>query len=598
LRQTSRRSSRSGARGSKPPAAAQPDAPPFRSAAAVALIVFATAFAASEICSYTHLSATFDEPGHLAAGYAALIQSDYRLDIEHPPFVRMWASLPLLALPVNTTALEVVNGQTPEAVAYGGPFEIAHRFLYRDNNADRLLYRGRFMIVLLGIALGVVVFFWVNEWLGWRAALVALVLYATEPNLAAHAELVTTDFGITCFLFTSVYFLWRTCRRWTLVDAGAAVLFGVLAMLSKFSGLAVLPVVALLLALAVIRRRVSLRQACALLFAVCAFAAFAAWAVYGFRYDPSRTPNWRFALHAGSAAQAAVPAIASLASWIDAHRLLPNALTEGFVHNQGLGTGRPAFLLGDYSTFGWWGYFPIAIALKTPTVLLVLIGAAVLTGDGRRTVFRDLNGMFVVLPSVLFLTIAMFAAINIGLRHVLPIYPFLIVLGAAGARGLVGTRPWRYRAVFAAVALAAVVEAASAYPDPLTFFNIFAGGPKNGFQSLADSNVDWGQALKPLGVWMKDHNVRRINLAYFGTADPKYYGMDVRYIWGTIAPAVSSAQQSPPELPGYVAVSTTLLDGVPFDSRMRDFYKPLRDRVPTADIDGSIKVYWIDRPWW
>ena len=597
MRQTSRRSNRSGAPGSKR-AAAPPDAPPSHSTVAFALIVFAVLFAASETYSYTRLSATFDEPGHLAAGYAALARSDYRLDIEHPPFVRMWAALPLLFSPVNTSALDAMNAQMPEAVAYGGPFEIAHRFLYRDNDADRLLYRSRFMIVLLGIALGVVVFFWTFEWLGWRAAIIALVLYATEPNLAAHAELVTTDFGVTCFLFASMYFLWRACRRWRVIDAAAAVALGVLAMLSKFSGLAVLPMFAVLLVTAVIRRRLRMPHAVVLGLSLCIVAVIAAWAVYGFRYDPSRTSNWRFALHAGSAAQAAVPATASVATWVDAHRLLPNALTEGFVHNQGLGTGRPAFLLGDYSTFGWWTYFPVAIALKTLTVLLVLLAAVLLTTAGRQGVLQNFNGAFVVWPIVFFLTIAMAAAVNIGLRHVLPIYPFLIVLGAAGAHSLFAGRPQRYRVVLTVITLAAFLETAWAYPDPLTFFNIFAGGPRNGFQSLADSNVDWGQALKPLGAWMKEHNVQRINLAYFGTADPKYYGMDVRYLWGTIAPDVSPAQQSPPELPGYVAVSATLLDGVPFDSRMREFYKPLRDRVPAADIDGSIKVYWVDQPWW
>jgi len=186
--------------------------------------------------------------------------------------------------------------------------------------------------------------------------------------------------------------------------------------------------------------------------------------------------------------------------------------------------------------------------------------------------------------------------VNIGLRHVLPIYPFMILMAAAGARAMLVRL--RFPLVFGVVALAAALEAAWAYPDPLTFFNAFAGGPRNGFQWLADSNVDWGQALKPLGAWVKGHGVKRINLAYFGTADPKYDGMDVRYLWGTIAPHVAPAEQGPPELPGYVAVSGTILDGVPFDTRMRDFYKPLRDRVPAADIDGSIKVYWVEQPWW
>ena len=104
--------------------------------------------------------------------------------------------------------------------------------------------------------------------------------------------------------------------------------------------------------------------------------------------------------------------------------------------------------------------------------------------------------------------------------------------------------------------------------------------------------------MKPLKAWMEERGVEHINLAYFGTADPRYYGMNVRYIWGTTVPGLSPGDMGPPQLPGFVAVSVTLLDGVPFDERTRDFYKPLRDREPSATIGGSIRVYWVERPWW
>lgn len=582
------------------PAAEPPqrDAPPGRRAVAIALILFATVFAASEIYTLRNLSATFDEPGHLAAGYAALADSDYRLDIEHPPLVRLWAALPLLSRRVNLAALDAMNRERPDVVAFQGPFDLAHQFLYRDNDADALLYRARLMIVLLGMLLGGLVFFWTLEWLGWRAALVALALYLTEPNIAAHAELVTNDLGVACFLFGSLYFLWRASRRWTRFDGLATAVFAACAILTKFSGVAVLPLIAALLAAAAVRGRIRPVNAAAIIAMLLVVAFVGAWAVYGFRYAPSRTPGWTFALHANPAAVSAVPATAAIAGTIDAHHLLPNALTEGFVHSQGLGTGRPAYLLGNYSTFGWWYYFPVAIALKTPVTLLVLVAAALVVAIRRRRVLSLDGEAFVVLPIALFLAAAMSVSLNIGVRHVLPVYPFLIVLGAAGARAFFASRPKRFAAVLAIVAVCAGLEFTWAYPDPLAFFNVFAGGPHNGYRDLADSNVDWGQALKPLSVWMKDRGVKRINLAYFGTADPTYYGMDVRYLWGTIMPGVTTAQLGPPELPGYVAVSATLLDGVPFESGMHDFYKPLRDRQPTADIGGSIKVYWVERRWW
>jgi hypothetical protein len=92
--------------------------------------------------------------------------------------------------------------------------------------------------------------------------------------------------------------------------------------------------------------------------------------------------------------------------------------------------------------------------------------------------------------------------------------------------------------------------------------------------------------------------VPHINLAYFGVADPAYYGIDCTYMGGTTIPGVTPAMMGPPRLPGYVAVSVRLLDGVPFAERDRGFYKPLRGRTPAAEIGGSIRIYWVENPWW
>jgi hypothetical protein len=205
---------------------------------------------------------------------------------------------------------------------------------------------------------------------------------------------------------------------------------------------------------------------------------------------------------------------------------------------------------------------------------------------------------FIVLPIVVFMMAAMTSALNIGLRHILPIYPFVIVLAALAADHLLRRRATSARWIGAALVGVAALEFATVYPNNLAFFNRLAGGPSNGYRYLADSNIDWGQDLKPLKAWMDRSNVAHINLAYFGVADPAYYGIDCTYMGGTTIPGVAPAKLAAPRLPGYVAVSATLLDGVPFGERDRDFYKPLRDRQPAADIGGSIKVYWVERPWW
>jgi hypothetical protein len=562
------------------------------------LIAFTVTFAALAAGSLTRTSATWDEPGHLAAGYAALVRGDYRLDIEHTPLLRMWAALPMAATSTITLPTGALDDTTPEALAFGGPFEAGHRFLYKDNDADRLLYRARFMIVVLGIGLGVLLFCWAGEWLGFRAAVLALALYTLEPNLAAHASLATTDLGVTAFMFAAVYFLWRTCRHWSRWNIAGLTIAAILALLGKFSAIMLAPIIALLMLFAALHGAFTFAAGARIIALLIASAWLGVWAAYGFRYAPSPSPGWIFSLHEHPAVRQAVPVWAALVGWVDAHHWLPNAFTQGFLHGQWLVQGRPAFLVGSYSNFGWWYYFPVAFLVKTPLALLVLSVAGVAVSISRRRLFSLDGEAFVIVPIVIFGAVAMTSTLNIGLRHILPIYPFVVLLGVIGAHRLAGAGSKARWIVLGGLLSAGLFEFGRVYPDNLAFFNTAAGGPHNGFRYLADSNVDWGQGLKPLKAWMDRHSVAHVNLAYFGTADPAYYGINCTYIWGTTVPGLGPSSMGPPRLPGYVATSVTLLNGVPFGERDRDFYKPLRDREPVAHIGGSIRVYWVERPWW
>jgi len=580
---------------------------------ALVLLAFAVVFVCLQVWSYTRTSATWDEPGGLAAGYAALTSRDYRPAIEHPPLTRLWAALPLLTMTGVTFDAKALDAARPEVLAFQGPFEIGHRFLYKDNDslrqaqaatrvstgADGLLYRARFMNVLIGVVLGLLLFCWVGEWLGFRAAVVALALYTIEPNIAAHSSLVTTDLGVTSFMFGAVYFLWRTSRRVTAWNTAGLVVCFVLAVLSKFSAAILGPVILVLMAMIAWRRgTLSVAGATGVVALLTVATWLGVWAAYGFRYAPSSTPDWLFALHHHPAVRQAVPTIAALIGWIDGHHLLPNAFSQGFLHGQGLVQGRPTFLAGSYSNFGWWYYFPVAFLLKTPLALLALFFMGVVVSLIRGRIVSLDGEAFVVVPIVLFLGVAMTSTLNIGLRHILPIYPFVIVFAALASSALFEGRSRNGPTICAALLAVGLLEFSSVYPNNLAFFNRAVGGPSNGFRWLADSNVDWGQDLKPLKGWMDANHVTHINLAYFGVADPAYYGIDCTYMGGTTIPGVTPSMMRPPRLPGYAAVSVTLLDGVPFAERDRDFYKPLRDRTPAADIGGSIRVYWVEEPWW
>ena len=563
-------------------------------------MAFAVLYAALERGSVTRTSATFDEPGGLLAGYAALAERDYRPAVEHPPLLRMWTALPLLWLPDVAWNGAAIDRAAPADVAFPGPFGIGQHFLYVRNDADRLLYAGRSMTTVIGVALGVVLFCWMLEWLGFRAAVIALALYTVEPNLAAHAGLVTNDLGVTAFMFASVYFLWRLGRggQWTWNAAGLVACVAA-AVLSKFSAILLAPMLLVLMALSIRRRQtLTMRSSLGLIGLMIAVIWIGAWAAYGFRYEPSATPGWRFALQDLPAVRQAVPTLAAIVDRVDAWQVLPNAFTQGFLHGQGLVQARPAFLAGQYSSTGWWYYFPAAFAMKTPIALLLLFGAGLLMAARRRGLAPG-GVAFVVVPIVVFGGLAMTSSLNIGLRHILPIYPFVIMLAAMAAEwpiDALGSR--RGTGTVAVLLVLAAAEFGRAYPSSLSFFNAAVGGPSRGYAYLADSNIDWGQDLKPLKAWMDRQGVDHINLAYFGVADPAYYRMNYTPIWGTTLPNLAPGQIGPPKLPGYVAVSVTLLNGVPFPARERDFYKPLRDREPAADIGGSSRGYWVETPGW
>jgi hypothetical protein len=570
---------------------------PRRIQIACVLALFALSFSLLQWVGYRQKSATFDEPIHLAAGYAALAKGDYRFEATHPPFMRMWAALPLLFMRDVTLDTTAIDRATPREWHSGDTaFTQATKFLYIDNDADRLLNAARFMIVLCGIGLGVLVFAWTYEWLGLVPAACATAFYTISPTVLAHTSLVTTDAGITCFIFGTVYFLWRTTRRYSAANVAGLIAFFVLAIVTKFSALVLGPLIVVLLALAAGAGTCITPRRMAVLVPTLAAAGVAAiWSIYGFRYAPSESAAWVLNLETAPLAQT-VPTLARLTGWIDRHHLLPNMFTEGFLMFAQSMTDGHFFLAGDYSTSGWWYYFPVAFLLKTPVGFLVLIGVGVVACVRRRRELGSLTEYFLFVPIVIYLTAAMNNPFQIGIRHILPLYPFLLVITAAGVQTVVHRRSGRL--LLATAVTTWVVMLGGVYPHTLTYFNLLVGGPSHGSEYLTDSNVDWGQDLKSLKAWMTRSDVQRVHLAYFGSADPDYYGIDYAAL-----PAATPGFQLPnapdrwaqPTLPGYVAVSATVLTGVYLDPQWRLFYSGLRRRTPTDVIGNSIFVYWLDR---
>jgi hypothetical protein len=248
-------------------------------------------------------------------------------------------------------------------------------------------------------------------------------------------------------------------------------------------------------------------------------------------------------------------------------------------------SGHGAFLFGKTSEQGWWYYHLAAMVVKTPIPLLALVLAAVAGGAHRRLSRQELIALAVP-PAALIVMFCLIPGPNIGIRYILPVYPFLIVI-AGGAAALA----WERRPLRVVVVLLLAWQIGGTlriFPDYLAYFNEAVGGPSRGHEYLVDSNLDWGQDLKQLKSYVDAHDLGRIRLSYFGAADPKMYEIDYSPLPGYY---LGSGLGPPMKWRGTFVVSATNLAGIYLD---RDFYARFREREPDAVIGHSMFVFELD----
>ena len=541
-------------------------------------------------------SQTFDEPAHLYAGYSYWLHRDFGINPEHPPLVKLVAALPLLA--------EQPPCSSPPKVYFRAASGIGGVVLLSHSDASTLLAHSRAAISVFAFLLGLLIVLASREMFGDWAALFALAIFVFSPIMIANGPLIGTDIGATCFIFATVYTFYRFIKRPSAVRLAVCCVAAGLALAAKHSALVIFLFLFLLslVEIALYKPqtgksrlrgcfRYGLRLAGA--FAVIALAAGTIlWAFYGFRYAARPDNAQIIPPTAAYLQQLNSPVEKAMIEFAEQHHLLPEAYLYGLTDVVILShQGRVMYLFGKVYPRGHWFYFPSAFVIKMTLgfLLLLLLApfARVIRGSERR---REV--LFLAVPAVAYAAITMMSKLDIGIRHLMPVMPFLFVLSGAAAVNLASrSRGWAW-----AVAVLLCLEAGSslhAFPNYLPYSNEIFGGPSRTYLVLSDSNVGWGGGLKALAAYIHQHHITDCWFAYSAFPDPKNFGIPCRQLPTFFAMLKDTGQQQavPAEIQGPIFISSEELAGSFWGSPdMSPFYQ-FSKMQPAHVIAGEIMEY-------
>ena len=523
-------------------------------------------------------SQTWDEANHIFAGYRSWTDGDFGLNPEHPPLVKLLATAPLLSSQPKSPALA---GRFFKEDAFLGGKE----FLYR-NDADKILACTRTAAAILTLLTALVAFFGTREMFGTGAAFIALTLLTFDPNLLAHGALITTDVALACFMFLSVYLFYRFLKSPSalrLIAAGIAV---GLVLAVKHTGLLVLPIL-FLLSFSQIDRLLKTLGSLALITVI---GCVVLWSFYGFRY--AARPN---GLQLNPPLAEYVKGLKTYEAWpiSTAARLraLPESYLYGLADVKLTANYYTSYVLGKVYAYGVWFYFPVAFLIKsTVGVLALFLLSLSVVATRRLNSWREI--LFLVVPVVFYLIVAMTVGMNIGVRHILVVYVFLYVLIGGAMWALIQkNRKWTY-----AVGVLLLIHAASsllAFPNYIAYGNELWGGPSQTHKYLTDSNADWGQQLKSVKQYLDARGVKECWFVYFaaGVAEPSYYGIPCKPLPTINTLWLNEQIEVPTSINGPVLISASNLSGLEFGPGSLDPYGQFKLLKPTAVIDRGVFVF-------
>jgi 4-amino-4-deoxy-L-arabinose transferase-like glycosyltransferase len=542
---------------------------------------------------------TWDEACHIFAGYSYWTHGDFGMNPEHPPLVKLVATLPLLPLSLKVPPHAKVFSKEED-------FTAATQFVY-GNDAEAILFRSRMATAVFTLVLAISIFSATREMFGSGAAFLALILFVLEPTILAHGALVTTDMGMACLLFATIYGFYRYIKRPARTRLALTGLAGGMTLAAKHSAILIFPILLALAAWEVGRRYVRKESADAApgdpqnswkyllslgvaLVAIGVISIAVLWASYGFHSEPragfdgvSRVVEY--------ASRLKHPTQAKLISGFARWHLLPEAYLYGLADVGITAEFSRTYLLGTIYPHGKWFYFPVAMAIKsTLALLLLLLLVPIMIVVRRVKRWREL--VFLAMPAAIYVIVAMTSGMNIGIRHILPAYPFLIVLAGWAAWQLIQIRRyWAY--AIGVLLLFNIFSSLRSFPVYLAYSNELWGGPANTYKYLTDSNVDWGQQLKAVKKYLEGRRIDHCWFAYFAevVADPAYYGIPCKPLTTIASVWLQPSIDVPASIDGPVLISASVLSGYEFGPGSLNPYDQFQKIHPTALIEHGVFVY-------
>jgi hypothetical protein len=535
-------------------------------------------------------SNTVDEPFHIASAVVMYDVGKESSGVEQPPLTRIVAGLPLYLRGVRLPPTELTTAviAMPETYLQGA------QILFHSNLSYwQVLITARLSMLIFPL-IALLYLYLLAAWIGNEfIAAMSVVFFSLDPALLGHSAWVHTDVAACAGYLAATYYGLRWIMLGGLGRAAATGIAVAAAIAAKFSCIFVVPALVLVMMIqplsaytselpgtfqAYFRHWPPVRQMAAAV--VVAFVTL--WGTYFFNVDRMRNQ---------SLFTTAESTFLHLPLRIRNAEVPMPSFALGMMKLASHNKSNNGYLNGRFSPTGWWYYFPETIALKEPIALLagLLVGGLLLFAPAHRAHWWRLA--VILIPPAVLLVAAMTSSIDIGIRHVLPVLPFLYLfvcfqLPRAGVKGV---------AFLAVLIVTAMIESVWIAPNYLEFYNLIAGGPAHGARYLLDSNIDFGQDVAQLAEWLHSDQARgrSYSLRLFMYPDKsltRALGLDPAALYRT------------PNGGGLLAISKNVRYGLgagvseDWVARPKDDYSWLSKYPIVKQIGYSIDVYDLDAP--